>query len=215
MRAALFGVLAISAVSASSAFAQSRAQLREGPTGSVGFGLGSGAVTCADLCGGERQRAPSGYLRFGAAVTPHLVLAGELNAWSRKRTESFINSFVDPETNQLITKDGRVAARSTVMTLNAVAQWYPQSSGGFFVLGGLGIGRFDARAESKTIPLLYSAHTTALGYEVGAGYDIPLRTGLSLTPYATYFAAAPGEISGDSERVGANALQVGVGLTFY
>jgi hypothetical protein len=209
------GMVAFAVCSASSALAQSHSQTREGFVGSVGLGVGSATVTCANTCGGDRDNAPAGYLRLGGAATPHLILAGELNAWSRRRTESFSNSFIDPTTNQIVTEEQRATARLSVITVNAVAQWYPQPAGGFFVLGGLGVGRFQAHAESATLPLSYSAHTTALGYQVGTGYDIPLSGILSLTPYATYFAAGRGKLDSESDRVGANALHVGVGLTWH
>jgi outer membrane protein with beta-barrel domain len=220
MRAPLFGLLAISLVSSSSAIAQSPTQIRQGFTASAGLGFGSAELTCSDLCGGDRQRAPAGYLRLGRAVTPHLVLAGELNVWTRGVNESITNLFID-ETNQILTQEQqRITGRVALTTINAIAQWYPQTSGGFFVVGGAGVGRYQTHVESVGFDD-FSAHTTALGYQVGTGYDIRVTHALSVTPYATYFGVARADIGiepnieGSSPRIGANALHVGLGLTWH
>jgi opacity protein-like surface antigen len=195
MRFSLVGAIMLGCFCASSATAQSRPQTRDGFTISVGAGAGSAGSTC-DGCDSDRDWAPAGYLRLGGAYRANLILGAEINGWSKT-----------------IEEQGDKATL-TVATINAIAQWYPQPTGGFFIDGGLGIGSMRVEFTTPGIPTL-SDKTTGLGYQVGAGYDIRLGKNFSLTPYATYFATAGGKVKSTDEKLDANVFQIGLGLTWH
>jgi hypothetical protein len=195
MRSSMMRALALSLLCATSALAQSRPQTREGFTASFGLGGGSAGVTCDD-CESDRETAPSLYLRLGGAYRPNLIIAGEINGWSKED------------------EDAGVEGRITIVTINAVAQWYPQVTSGFFLNGGLGIGSLNVEADISGLGTL-SSKTTGLGYQVGAGYDLRLGTNFSLTPYATFFGTAGGKVESTDAKLDANVIQIGLGLTFH
>jgi Outer membrane protein beta-barrel domain len=176
-------------------FAQSRPQTRDGFTISFGAGVGSAGATC-DGCDSDRETAPALYLRLGGAYRPNLILGGELNGWSKT------------------VKDGGDEGTITVATVNAIAQWYPDAAGGFFVSGGLGVGSMKVEFKVPGIATI-SDQTTGLGYQVGAGYDIRLGTNFSLTPYATFFGTAGGKVESTKAKFDANVAQIGLGFTWH
>jgi hypothetical protein len=107
-------------------------------------------------------------LRFGGAVSRGVVLSAELTGWSR---------VVNGNTESL-----------SWATL--VSQLYPDPSQGLYVKVGIGAG---SSAVSEFIPGYGTANarTTAFGWEIGAGYDMHLSHGFSLTPYVDYLATTP------------------------
>lgn len=195
MRSSIIRALALSILCASSALAQSRPQTREGFTASFGLGVGSAGITCDD-CDSDRETSGALYLRLGGAYRPNLILGGEINGWSKQQDEDGVEGTI------------------TVATINAIAQWYPQVASGFFLSGGLGVGTLDVEAGIPGVGTL-SAETRGLGYQVGAGYDLRLGTNFSLTPYATYFGTAGGKLENTEEKLDANVIQIGLGLTFH
>jgi len=195
MKASMIRALALSLLCASSALAQSRPQTREGFTASFGLGAGSAGVSCED-CGTDRETSGALYLRLGGAYRPNLILGGEINGWAR--------------TTDDIGGEGTI----TIVTVNALAQWYPQVTSGFFVSGGLGIGSLEVEASFPGLGTL-SDKTTGLGYQVGAGYDLRLGSNFSLTPFATFFGTAGGKVESSDVKLDANVIQIGLGLTFH
>src|ERR1044071_4744187 len=117
------------------ALGQSKPQTRDGFTISFGFGSGSAGATCSG-CDTDRQSAPTAYLRLGGALRPNLILAGEINGWSK--TE----------------KEFGAEAEITILTVNAVVQWYPQPTRGFFVSGGVGAGSMAADVKIPSLPTI-------------------------------------------------------------
>ena len=101
-----------------------------------------------------------------------------------------------------------------IVTVNLVAQWYPQLDGGFFVVGGLGVGtvRSDLLGDLTGVA---SANTTAFGYQVGTGWDIRVKPNISVTPYATFFGTAAGKVKDGDQKLDANVGQIGVALTLH
>ncbi|HEV7990424.1 MAG TPA: hypothetical protein VGP25_01275, partial [Gemmatimonadaceae bacterium] len=56
-------------------------------------------------------------------------------------------------------------------TFDAVALWYPQPAAGFFLSSGLGYGMIHGSFEVGSRGSV-SDRTTAIGFQVGAGYDL-------------------------------------------
>lgn len=187
--------LAFTAVAAIVAATPAAAQGRhDGFTVSVGVGGGSAGATC-EGCSTDRQKAPSLYLRLGGAVRPNLVIAGELNGWTKQESSQGFDATI------------------TIATVNAVAQWFPQPTGGFFVSGGVGLGSIEVALKANNIGTL-SNRTNGLGFQVGTGYDIQLTRGFALTPFATYFTTAGGKVESSGEKINGNVLQAGLGFTW-
>lgn len=189
-------VAAIAAlVVAAPAAAQAKPQARTGFAVSFGVGGGSAGTTCAD-CLSDRQGAPTGYLRLGGAVHPNLIIGGEINGWSKTESDQGFDVTV------------------TIATVNAVAQWYPAPSNGFFVTSGVGLGSMEVKVKAPNFGTL-SDRTNGFGYQVGTGYDIRLSPGFSLTPFATYFATAGGKVESSGDKVNGNVVHFGLGFTWY
>lgn len=165
---------------------------RHGFWGSFGIGAGAEAVDLVNPDDGlgysDNLTKPTVQLRLGGTVNPHLRLGGELSSW--------VNSYYD---------SGSVT--ESVSGLFGIAQFYPGRRAGFYLKGGLGLGRSA---------LDYSGGPTISDYGwaavLGAGYDIRVGRHLAITPtldfqHHDYSGAQDG---GYRERIWA----VGVGLTY-
>jgi hypothetical protein len=177
---------------ASPALAQGAA--RQGFTVSFGLGAGSAAASYEGNTT-ERMTGPSGYLRLGGAVSPSLVVAGETHGWTYN--------------------DGTLTSR--VGYLMAVAQWYPQASGGFHLLGGIGLG---VTSEEDTDPLFdYDLTSVGGALQIGLGYDLRMTRNFSLTPYVNALATGGGEPKlngvGQGGTLSANVIQFGLGFSWH
>ena len=86
-------------------------------------GLGYGSLGCED-CGG-REGGLSGGLGLGGSVSQKVLLGAGSNGWTRS--------------------EGGVTL--TVGTLVALIRFYPSATGGFFLLGGLGLGTIHAEID--------------------------------------------------------------------
>ena len=188
----LIGTAAALLLAASPVAAQNAA--RQGFTISFGLGAGSAAASyegnTTDRIGG-----PSGYLRLGGAVTPKLVISGETHGLTH--TEGSLTSHFG--------------------YLMAVAQWYPQSSGGFYLSGGLGIG---AIREEDSDPLFdYELVSIGGAAQVGLGYDVRMTRNFSLTPYVNFLGMGGGKPSfngvSQSGTLSANSVQFGLGFSWH
>jgi hypothetical protein len=190
----IIGTAAALLLLASPALAQSSGAARQGFT--VGFGLGAGSAGFSyEGYTGDRAAGPSGYLRLGGAVTPSLIIAGESHGWTRS--------------------EGSVTSR--VGYLMAVAQWYPQTSGGFHLLGGVGMGLIT---EEDTDPTTASElESVGAALQIGAGYDVRMSRNFSLTPYVNFLGMGGGEPTVNGAGLGgtlsANVIQFGLGFTWH
>jgi hypothetical protein len=90
-------------------------------------------------------------------------------------------------------------ASLTVGTLVAAIRFYPSATGGFFILGGLGVGTIGADITD------FETGPAAL---VGVGYDIRVGRNLSITPFWNGFAV-------NTSNADANVGQLGVGVTIH
>jgi len=176
--------------------AQSHPQVREGLTVSVGFGAGSAKFTC-DVCGTERQTEPTAYFRIGKAYRPNLVLAWEINAWTRT------------------IQDGPEEFSLSLGTGNMLVQWYPRPTSGLFVSAGAGGGGAILDEKSPTPANRLHDESWGFGYQVGTGYDLRLGRNFSVTPFATYFATAGAKFEGTGIQLDGRVLHVGVGATWH
>jgi hypothetical protein len=93
-----------------------------------------------------------------------------------------------------------------VSTLTAAIRFHPSATGGFFLLGGLGIGRIDVGASGGGFSI--HASETGAGAVLELGYDFRIGANVSLTPFWNGFA-------GSFDNGDANVGQVGLGLTIH
>jgi len=131
----------------------------------IGFGLGYGSygISCDGCSGLGRESSYTGHLRMGGTLSPHLLLGGEIDGWSKSESGSTLSA-------------GNV-------TLNA--SYYPQPAGGFFLNGGIGLSRVEASGGGS------SSGETGPGVTVGAGYDLRVGTNVSVTPLASWVWGHP------------------------
>lgn len=178
----LVAVAAALAVFADAADAQrSRARnanLRDGFWFSGGLGYGS--LGC-DECG-SREGSVSADLSLGGTLSQHWLIGVGSSAWSKEA-------------------DG--GARLTVATLDARVRWYPSTTGGFFLTGGIGAG--SLRGDFGGL----SATETGVGTILGLGWDIRVARNASVTPYWNGFAMRK------NENVNANVGQAGIAITLH
>lgn len=167
------------------------AQVRSGVTVSLGIGGGPGSLLCDVACTTKDQGALSGYLRAGAPVSPHLVLAGEVNSWSH----------VD-----------QTRERVTIRYAGPVLLLYPSLTRGFFLKGGAGLGM------TKLDDGVDRVDSRGFAYQVGVGYDVALVDALAVTPYLTYYRSvhARARLNGASTpfTLDGSVPQFGLALTW-
>ena len=90
-----------------------------------------------------------------------------------------------------------------VETLAAVMRLYPSATGGFFVLGVLGLGMIHRTAYN------FGSDTgTGFGALLGLGLDLRVARNVSLTPFWNAFVVA-------MEDDDANVGQIGLGVTVH
>ena len=142
-------------------------------------GLGYGSLGC-DNCDG-REGGLSGGLSLGTTLSPHFLLGVGTTGWSKEE-------FGD---------------RLTVGTVDARVRYYPSTTGGFFLTGGLGWGTIHASVSG-----LGSASENGLGMIAGLGYDIRVASNFSLTPFWNGFAVR-------TDNGDANVGQLGLNVSFH
>ncbi len=169
--------LGLTALLPRAASAQQHAQTREGFW--FNGGLGYGSLGCQDC--GSREGSLSGGLAIGGTLSKKLLLGVGTNGWTKSEN----------------------GAQLTVGTLTALARFYPSATGGFFLLGGLGVGTIHASATG-----FQSATETGVGALIGLGYDIRVGNNVSLTPFWNGFAMS-------SSNSDANVGQLGLGITVH
>ena len=133
-------------------------QVRKGFWIGFGVGWGSYGISCSGCGGLGREDSYTAYVKLGGTVSPHLLLGGELNGWSK-------------------TQNGATASAGNA-TLTAF--YYPVPASGLFVNGGVGFSRVEASGGGS------SSGKTGPGVTLGAGYDVRVGTNLSITPIANW-----------------------------
>lgn len=143
-------------------------------------GLGYGSLGC-DICT-DTAGGGSGGLSFGWTINERLRLGFGTTGYYR----SFENS---------------VAVSAS--TLDALVLFYPVRTSGFLVTGGVGVGTISAAARG-----LGSASETGVGVVLGVGWDLPLGSKISLTPFWNGFAVR-------TSHFVVNVGQLGLGITVH
>jgi len=175
---------------ASAATAQ-KPQTREGFWIGFGFGYGSSNISC-DGCGSaSRESSGSGFLKLGGTLSPHVLLGGEINAWTKS-------------------ENGTTA---TLGNTSFAAYFYPTPSSGLFVKGGVGYATTRLSGSGST------ANANGFGFVMGAGFDIRVGAMISITPVANFYFGSDGDMkSGGSTIVTGwkhNVYDFGLGITFH
>jgi hypothetical protein len=93
--------------------------------------------------------------------------------------------------------------RLSAGTLTAQVRFYPSSTAGFFLLGGLGVGQMDIQISG-----FGSASEMGMGAVLGLGYDIRIGRNVSLTPFWNGVALS-------NEDGDANFGQIGLSITTH
>ena len=132
--------------------AAQRPQTREGFWFSGGLGYGS--LGCQDCSG--RESGLSGGVSIGGTLSQKVLLGAGTTGWTKSEN----------------------GATLTAGTLTALIRFYPSAEGGFFLLGGLGLGRVNLNVSG-----FGSASETGAGAVLGLGYDIRVGENVSLTPF--------------------------------
>jgi len=120
----------------------------------IGFGVGGGYDTDANLGGG------AGYFRLGGTPTQQVLIGVEGLGWARTQNSVTIS---------------RANLTGTLMV-------YPSRSGNVFLKSGLGFA--SVTAGQTTGNVTRSVSDQGLGATFGAGYDIKLGRNFYLTPNA-------------------------------
>ena len=177
LRATSVAALILAALSPRVASAQGHSQTRQGFWFNGGMGYGS--LGCQDCTG--REGGVSGGIAIGGTLSQKVLLGAGTNGWTKSQNGTRLN----------------------VGTLTALLRFYPSNTGGFFLLGGLGVGQIHTGVSG-----IGSASETGFGALVGLGYDIRVGQNVSLTPYWNGFAMS-------SSNSDANVGQLGLGITLH
>ena len=172
----LAAMLAV-AVTAASAQAQKPTPIRDGFW--ISGGLGYGSLGC-DQCGGQRESGVSGDISLGGTISPRFLIGVGSSAWSKSES----------------------GATMTVGTLDARVRFYPSTTGGFFVTGGIGLGQVRGDFGG------FSTTSNGVGTIVGMGWDLRVAKNVSLTPYWNGFAMK-------NKDTDANVGQAGIAVTLH
>ena len=174
----------------STAEAQANPQTRQGFTFAFGLGAGSGAFDC-DGCDDERETGFSGFLRLGGTVKPNLIISGQSIGYTKEEN----------------------GVTATAGYLLAMAQFYPQTTNGFYLEGGLGFGSVKLDDDIDEL------ESTGMALSLGTGYDFRVGKNFSLTPYLNFATTLGAEakangVSTDT-KLNFNVIQLGLGFTWH
>jgi hypothetical protein len=153
------------------------AQIRQGFWFSGGLGLGS--LGCQN-CGTSRENGMTGDISLGGTLSTRWLLGVGTSGWSKAEQ----------------------GGRLTVATLDARVRFYPWTTGGFFITGGIG-----GASVRETIAGL-TATESGVGGIFGIGYDYRVARNASITPYWNSFGMR-------NNHTDANVGQIGLAITLH
>ena len=142
-------------------------------------GLGYGSLGCNNC--GSREGGVSGGLSLGGTITPRFLLGVGTSGWTKSQQ----------------------GATLTVGEIDARVRFYPQTKGGFFLTGGIGIG-----SVTGSVAGFGSNTETGAGAILGMGYDIRVARNTSITPYWNGYGMK-------NSNTNANVGQVGLAVTLH
>lgn len=137
--------------------------------------------------------APAGVLRIGGTPNSSVRIGGELFGWW--------SSYYDADLQENATETFTAALLSV--------QLYPAPRGGFYLKGGLGVGRSGTSYEIEQ-----SIGQNAFVWSVGAGYDIPLSRSISIAPTVDLYQGAFNRRGAPTDSYTEQVLNIGASLTF-
>ena len=176
------------------------AQRQGPPAGSSGLWLGGGAglgwarVGCR-ICDANRGHSLSAYGHAGFALSPRIILGGEVELWRQGAR---------PDQNR--------PATEWMMGYSAVMFWYPSPRQPYYLKSGFGLVTY--RIHDNTDALT----ATALGPQIGAGWEFPIASHIAVVPYANFLFASTGagvKLNGQQvlDHASLELFQFGVGLS--
>jgi hypothetical protein len=112
------------------------------------------------------------------------LLGGSINGWTKSEGDATL----------------------TVGTVTALARFYPNATGGFFLQGGLGYGTIEVSGEGDGFSV--SVGQSGAGGLLGVGWDIRVGSNISLTPFLNAYAVA-------TDDADADVVQGGLALTIH
>ena len=181
-------IAALAAAVVGSAEAQYN-NIRDGFYSTIGIGFGSAKFSC-DQCDGGRQNGVSGLFAIGTAIDQPLIIGAELDLFYKRQDFD----------------DGWIA------TVTAFGQWYPASTGPFFVKGGLGMGWTQVTLQTPTG--FASRSKSGFGYMVAVGYDWRIAYYLSVTPLVGWYGGSLGDVD-DITGLNVNVIQAILTVGFF
>ena len=156
-----------------------------------GFAVGWGwsRVGC-DVCRGDLTGGATGMLKGGITQSRSLDLGLEVNGWHQdyEGVTRWHGAF------------------------SLMAYYYPGPIRKLVLSGGLGMTLFRASDDEDAFT------STSFGPQFGIGYEIPVGTGLSLTPQFEVVMGGIGDLQFNGETLGSGNLQLlklGIGLTWH
>jgi hypothetical protein len=157
----------------------------------IGFGLGYGSanVSCDNCNSGPRLGGFTGLLKLGGSPSRDLLIGASLNGWSRQYG----------------------ATTETMGNVTASLFYYPVTTSGFFLTGGLGFSGYSLDTSPKV-------SGSGWGFTAGAGYDFRVGRNVSLTPVVNLIYGQLGDFAvpgGTARGWKQNVIDVGLGVTFH
>lgn len=167
--------------------------VRQGFWWGAGVGTAWNQLNC-DICADSRRNGFNLTGKLGGTVSQSLLLGAELTGWY---------SSDDPVTELF-------------GGLSAIAQWYPSSTGAFYFKGGFGLTTYRA-TDSLDEDTKFTS--SAMGPQVGLGYDFRVSPTVSINPYSSVMFAAFGNLRLNGNEISDNAsftlIQIGLGVTWH
>lgn len=167
------------------AYGQNAGLGREGAWFSAGVGGGWARVNCA-ICRADRNPGPGARLSFGTTLRPGLLVAGELDGWTRSSDD----------------------VRSLLTAGSAAAYIYPNPGRGLFLKAGAGLVHYsiDPDVSTNLVGLLLGA-----GYEFPISETFSITNSVGLL--ASSFGALRSDAGTVADDVSISLFQVGIALT--
>jgi hypothetical protein len=134
----------------------------------IGFGMGDGSarIGCTDFCSSDRLNGVSGYIRVGGTLSPHLRLGAETNGW--------------------VTSNG--FGTDAIWVAAAVVLWYPSRTGASYLK--LGVGGMHYGSGNGGVADIPTESANAPCVTLGIGYDVRVRSRVSLVPWINVLASS-------------------------